>query len=185
MQELYTIDVVGAWLGIFLTFAILSFLYKDNPFYKLAEHLFVGVSLGYVVTQQYYNTLRPKLVLPTDYAPIKGWKIAYSPDLCCFEVDPEVRRNTEAALDVFRGLGATVEEVDLGWPPNVLSAAMDYLNHLFGGALSTLLTEHGDDMTTYCRAFAELGQGSSSQTFVASLEVAGQMYQTLGPLLEE
>ncbi|MCA9677142.1 MAG: hypothetical protein KC464_19100, partial [Myxococcales bacterium] len=63
MQELYTIDVVGAWLGIFLTFAILSFLYKDNPFYKLAEHLFVGVSLGYVVTQQYYNTLRPKLVV--------------------------------------------------------------------------------------------------------------------------
>lgn len=63
MQDLYTIDVVGAWLGIFLTFCILSFLYKDNPFYKLAEHLFVGVSIGYLVTQQYYNVLRPKLVI--------------------------------------------------------------------------------------------------------------------------
>jgi len=60
---LYTIDVIGAWVGIFLTFCILSFLYKDNPFYKLAEHLFVGVSVGYVITQQYYNTVRPKLVL--------------------------------------------------------------------------------------------------------------------------
>jgi len=62
VTELYTIDVVGAWLGIFLTLAILSFLYKDNPFYKLAEHVFVGVSIGYVVTQQYYNVLRPKVI---------------------------------------------------------------------------------------------------------------------------
>jgi hypothetical protein len=64
VTALYTIDVVGAWVGIFLTFCVLSFLYKDNPFYKLAEHLFVGVSIGYVVSQQYYNTLKPKLVEP-------------------------------------------------------------------------------------------------------------------------
>ncbi len=63
MTELYFIDVLGAWLGIFITFCVLSFLYKDNPFYKAAEHLFVGVSIGYLVSQQYYNTLRPKLVL--------------------------------------------------------------------------------------------------------------------------
>src|SRR5262249_54443191 len=56
------IDVVGFWIGIFLTFAILSYLYKDNPFYKLAEHLFVGVSIGYVVTQQYYNVIKPNLL---------------------------------------------------------------------------------------------------------------------------
>jgi hypothetical protein len=56
------IDVLGAWLGIFLTFCILSFLYKDNPFYKFAEHLFVGVSIGYVVTLQYQDTLEPSLI---------------------------------------------------------------------------------------------------------------------------
>jgi hypothetical protein len=56
------IDIVGYWIGIFLTLAVLSFLYKDNPFYKLAEHIFVGVSIGYVVTQQYYNVLRPNLI---------------------------------------------------------------------------------------------------------------------------
>lgn len=62
MTELPVLDVAGHWLAIFLTFCILSFLYKDNPFYKLAEHLFIGVSIGYVVTQQYYNVLRPKLI---------------------------------------------------------------------------------------------------------------------------
>jgi hypothetical protein len=39
--------IIGTWLAGFLTLAILSFLYKDNPFYKLAEHLYVGISAGY------------------------------------------------------------------------------------------------------------------------------------------
>lgn len=56
------IDIAGVWIGIFLTLSILSFLYDDNPFYKLAEHLFVGVSVGYVIVQQYDGTVRPQLV---------------------------------------------------------------------------------------------------------------------------
>ncbi len=30
----------------FLTLAVFSFLYKDNPMYIFAEHLFVGCSAG-------------------------------------------------------------------------------------------------------------------------------------------
>ncbi len=61
MTELATFDLVGAWLGIFLTMCVLSFLYGDNPFYKLAEHLFVGVSIGYVVVVQIKNNFYVKL----------------------------------------------------------------------------------------------------------------------------
>jgi hypothetical protein len=63
VTDLYLIDVIGYWLGIFLTFCVLSFLYKDNPFYKFAEHLFVGISIGYLVSQQYYNVVRPKVAV--------------------------------------------------------------------------------------------------------------------------
>lgn len=35
------------WLAVFFTLSIYSFLYKDNPFYKFAEHVTVGVSVGY------------------------------------------------------------------------------------------------------------------------------------------
>ncbi len=55
-------EIFGYWVGIFLTFCILSFLYKDNPFYKLAEHLFIGVSIGYIIIEQYFSTLHPFLV---------------------------------------------------------------------------------------------------------------------------
>ncbi len=129
-------------------------------------------------------SLRPKITLPTKYRPIKGWRIAYSMDLGSFEVDPDVRRNTEEALKVFRSLGARVEEVDLGWGPEVLQAGMNYLRHLFGAYLSRFLPEHADDLTSYARRFAEEGAHSKATDFVASLEVAAKMYETLGPLLE-
>ena len=106
-----------------------------------------------------------------------------SMDLGSFEVDPDVRKNTLAACDVFRSLGATVEEVDLGWDDGVLKAGMAYLEHLFGASLSQLLAEHAGDMTSYARRFAEDGQKSKATDFVATLEVAARMYQ-LGPLLE-
>ncbi|MFZ1683432.1 MAG: hypothetical protein WAU88_04795 [Candidatus Zixiibacteriota bacterium] len=48
--------------GAFLTLAIFSFLYKDNPLYKFAEHLFVGVSAGYFVVILWHNTLSPNLL---------------------------------------------------------------------------------------------------------------------------
>ncbi len=131
------------------------------------------------------STLRPKLELPTSYKPIKGWKIALSMDLGFFEVNKHVRRNTLAAADVFRSLGAEVHEVKLDWTHEVLDAGLAYLEHLFGAHLSRLLDEHGKQMTTYARAFARKGRRSKATDFVASLEMVNRMYATLGPLLEE
>jgi hypothetical protein len=47
--------------GAFLTLAIFSFLYKDNPFYKIAEHLVVGVSTGYFAMLLWHQGLIQKL----------------------------------------------------------------------------------------------------------------------------
>ncbi len=61
MEMLTTVDIVGAWISIFLTISVLSFLYDDNPIYKITEHLFMGVSIGYGVTEAFWNVLRPNL----------------------------------------------------------------------------------------------------------------------------
>ncbi|MBN1593679.1 MAG: hypothetical protein JW941_10600 [Candidatus Coatesbacteria bacterium] len=52
---------IGTWLAAFLTLCIFSFLYKDNPFYKFAEHLFVGISAGYWLCYHFWNTVKPNL----------------------------------------------------------------------------------------------------------------------------
>lgn len=52
------------WIGAILTLMIFSFLFKDNPFYKFGEHLFVGVANGYYIALYWHNSLRPNLVEP-------------------------------------------------------------------------------------------------------------------------
>lgn len=59
---LSTMDLLGAWLAIFLTVCILSFLYEDNPVYKLAEHVFLGVSIAIGIIEQYYSVFQPNLI---------------------------------------------------------------------------------------------------------------------------
>ncbi len=54
----------GTWLAAFLTLAAFSFLYKDNPFFRFAESLFAGVSLGYYVGIVLNQTLVPNLFVP-------------------------------------------------------------------------------------------------------------------------
>lgn len=57
-----TLALAGAWISIFLTVCILSFLFEDNPVYKFAEHLFMGVATSVSVLEQYYGTFRPNLI---------------------------------------------------------------------------------------------------------------------------
>ena len=130
-------------------------------------------------------SLRPKLRIPEKLGDIKGWRIAYSLDLGYFEVDPEVARNTQAALQTFRDLGATVEPVDLGWTLACLSAAMNHLGHLFGAWIGQHLSRHRHELTDYARAFAEFAQTTTAADFMGAMEHAGKMYGTLGPTLEK
>jgi hypothetical protein len=55
-------EVIGVWVGAILTLGIFSFLYKDNPFYKFSEALFVGVSAGYWFVVTFWQYFLPKLI---------------------------------------------------------------------------------------------------------------------------
>ncbi len=54
-------DSMILWVGALLTLAIFSFLYRDNPFYKFAEHLFVGMSAAYWMVTGIWSTIVPNL----------------------------------------------------------------------------------------------------------------------------
>jgi len=55
---------IWIWVAALLTLAIYSFLYKDNPFYKFAEHLFLGVSVGYSMVILWYTSVIPRVWIP-------------------------------------------------------------------------------------------------------------------------
>ena len=56
-----TLDGFSIWIAALLTLCIFSFLYKDNPFYKFAEHLFVGVSAGYYIVLNFWTVIYPNM----------------------------------------------------------------------------------------------------------------------------
>jgi len=66
--SLGTPDGAGIWIGAVLTLFVFSFLYKDNPFYKFAEHLFVGVSAGYYIILNWWTVIVPNLLQPLQKA---------------------------------------------------------------------------------------------------------------------
>ena len=57
-------EILGIWIAALLTLALYSFLYKDNPVYKLAEHIFVGISAGYWLARSYRDVVLPNLWNP-------------------------------------------------------------------------------------------------------------------------
>jgi hypothetical protein len=59
-------------LQIFFTLAVLSFLYRDNPIYRFAEHAFVGVAAGYFVVVEFHTVFLPNLVRPLSRQGIGG-----------------------------------------------------------------------------------------------------------------
>ncbi len=64
---------VGLWVAAFFTLFIMSFLYKDNVFYKIAESVVVGVSAAYWMVVGFWTTIVPNLLgkLFPDW--IKSW----------------------------------------------------------------------------------------------------------------
>jgi len=61
------LTALGLWIAAGLTLCIYSFLYKDNPLFKFAEHLFVGVSAGYLLTITFHDNFIPYI-----YDPLKS-----------------------------------------------------------------------------------------------------------------
>lgn len=55
------------WIAAILTLAVFSFLYRENPFYRFAEHLFVGIANGYAITFYWHRILVPYLFNPVSH----------------------------------------------------------------------------------------------------------------------
>ena len=55
-----SIEVISAIIGLILTLMIFSYLLGDNPLFRIAVYLFVGVSSGYAAVVVWYYVLIPK-----------------------------------------------------------------------------------------------------------------------------
>jgi len=67
------IEIFQLWLEAFITIAILSFLYKDNPVYRLVECIFAGLSAGYYIGLYWKSVIIQQLWEPMTRAEDPRW----------------------------------------------------------------------------------------------------------------
>lgn len=56
--------LIGVWIAAGLTLFMYSSLYKDNPFFRFGEHLYLGLSVGYILVRVIYSNFIATLYVP-------------------------------------------------------------------------------------------------------------------------
>jgi hypothetical protein len=72
-------DIILGIISCLLTIMVLSYLVGDNPLFRVAVYIFVGVSAGYVGAVALYEVIIPKVLLPLVNDPLKNLPILVVP----------------------------------------------------------------------------------------------------------
>lgn len=127
--------------------------------------------------------IKPKLLLPEHPASVRGLKIALSCDLGFFDVQADVIRNTRAAAQTLRDLGAFVDEIDLAWDRSVRDAITHSLGFTLGLPLVENLRGNEEKVTDYVRGFAAMAQEITPAQFLDSTAIVARMHGALQDVL--
>jgi hypothetical protein len=101
-------DIIWTIVSFVLTLLILSFIFGDNPLFRLAAYLFVGVSAGYAAVLLIFQVLWPRVALPI----LNGdWLTAVPLALgllLIFRLIPSTRRVGNLSMAYLVGVAAAV-----------------------------------------------------------------------------
>ena len=101
------------------------------------------------------------------------------------EIAPDVQKNTLDAVAALKRLGATVDEVDVGWNWGALDTWMTRWEGAFGGQIGDLLPRWRYEMSPFCLQIAEKGLEHSGARFYHTNAGRAEQWETLGPILEK
>jgi len=105
-------DWIWTAVGFLLTVCVLSYLFGDNPLFRLATFMFVGVAAGYAAVLLIYQVLLPRLVLPLLQGSLAERGLMVIPlvlsVLLLFKLSPRFTRLGNLSMGVIVGVGAGV-----------------------------------------------------------------------------
>src|SRR5215831_13036532 len=125
-------------------------------------------------------SIRPKLEIPARLEPVAGLRIAFSPDLGCYNVDADVAANTRAAADRLGDAGASVHEVSLPWDLETIGRTVDiHFAMVFGASMKQISEQHSDQLTSYVSRLVADSARVSKDDFYAGLGLEAGIYEPL------
>lgn len=168
-------DILGAWVAGGLTLFMFSFLYKDNIFFKFGEHLYVGVSMGYVIVRIYYDVMVKSLYEPV-VSNNQWWLLipAFLGILLLMRFIPKWTWISRISFAFIVGVGAGTSI------PRIISS---YLFRQLYGTFTPFVTQANNSLSFFTIANINsliilIGVTSVLIYFFYSIEHAGVVYKT-------
>lgn len=200
-----SIRIPAAWCGVYgfkASFGRAPFVSRPNAF--AGANLFIhegtmtrtvedaAITLNYTTGIDHRDpfSVSDKLdYLSALGQPLKGMKIAYSPDLDVYPVDPEVASVVDSAVKLFEEAGATVEIVSLGlklthkelsdlWHRLVGLSNADFVEGLKETGLD-LLKDHPDALPPELVHWVETVKGQSAMDVLRDQQMRTEVYDAV------
>ena len=110
---------------------------------------------------------------------LTGLRIGISPDLGCYDVDPDVAAGLQRAADALAAAGAQVADIDLNLSlADITDASMAHYGHLLAGNIRRMSAGRTELLEPYTQRFLELTQRWASRFSVVDSLVIENRIQT-------
>ncbi|HUG33871.1 MAG TPA: hypothetical protein VMJ90_03810 [Anaerolineales bacterium] len=136
---MFSIEFLSAFTGLILTLLVFSYLIGDNPLFRLAIYLFIGVASGYGATVVWHYVLIPKLFAPIQSGDPNQLLLVIIPLILCVslltKLSPRISWMGNFAMAILVGVGAAtaVGGAVLGTLIPQVQAAIDALDFRSAG----------------------------------------------------
>ena len=105
-------NLITGGISFLLTLMVLSYLIGDNPVFRVAVYIFIGVSAGYVAVVAWHQVLYPRLIVPLLAGSMADRLLALIPLvlglLFLFKLSPRTARLGNPSMAFLVGVGAAV-----------------------------------------------------------------------------
>jgi amidase len=204
-----SIRIPASWCGVYgfkASFGRVPMVSRPNAFSTNTPFVFEGVltrtvedaALGLTALAGYDSRDPLSLDQPIDLMAslnrsVKGMRIAYSPNLDVFPVDPDVANCVANAVKAFEEAGASVEQVRLNitrpqrelsdvWCRLIMALNLTALEQFKRGGLD-LLRDHAADFPPEYHAWVQHGYRMSLLDFLKDQEVQTEIYDAIQGVL--
>lgn len=109
---IFSPDLIAGVISFLFTILIFSYLIGDNPLFRIAVYIFVGVSAGYVAAVAFWQVIVPRLVYPLVFGSIYEQAFAAIPLLGAvfifMKISPRMAGMARLTMAFLVGAGAAV-----------------------------------------------------------------------------
>lgn len=131
------------------------------------------------------TSLPGKLEIPARSGDVRNLRVAFSPNLGYFEIDPEVAQNTRNAVKQLESLGCKVDEVDLAWDDEAYDAWVTHWEGLFATIAGKHMTRWQYKMDPFVRQLINRGLAHSAVRVKQTEVVRTRMWQALSAVFSD